>query len=962
MIRVESHKPCQLVYSLCKHEYLGYILEPHIVQLNTQGSLLLTHQRLFSSTASEFARYLDEDDFSILKRLDQTEQEFLIRQYTQKPIRPSVFFKEKFDEKTYAFLRPRLDKILNEILPRLKNKPLFEMGKDGNPSFKPLILAEKPATVLFHFRRNEEGTRYFPTIKYLDKRIEFMYKDAEVISGTPAWLKLNGMLYYFEGSLDGKKLTPFLNKRYIEIPRSSERVYFKKFVLPLIEKHSVYAEGFDITTIKPEGQAVLKINPEAYGVQHLGLVFSYGDYEFSPGIGNSLSVYLSEINDQFTFIRVKRSPSWESEKIEQLKSLGLSAFDSSFFTLEKSINPNEEDSEINILYWINLHFKELEEFGFKIIQTGSGKVYFLGHQEINLEVKESGDWFDIHGNVRFGPYLIPFIELRNHILNHIKEFVLPSGEIALIPDKWFFDLGSLFTIGEGTKELRLKRIYAGLLNQYAENSLAKLSLSQKLNKLLDFEKIEPSTIPQNFKGKLRDYQKAGFDWFCFLKTYRFGGCLADDMGLGKTIQTLVFLQKIKEETEENPPTNLIIVPTSLIHNWVSESLKFCPDLKIYVHVGGDREKDPNQIPVSDIILTTYGITRIDQKLLEGFYFNYIILDESQNIKNPQSRIAQVVRGLKSQNRMILSGTPLENSLMDLWSQMSFLNPGLLGTQTYFQDNFQIPIEKKGDTERLSRLKSLIKPFVLRRTKQQVASELPPRTEQVIYSDMDQDQEDFYEKNRSYYRTELLKLIDARGLQKSRIAVLQGISRLRQIANHPKMVEPGYEGSSGKFNDVLELLDNTLKEGHKVLIFSSFTKHLSILKDRLLSENMPFAYLDGSTKNRSEVVKKFREEESIRIFLISIKAGGVGLNLIEADYVFILDPWWNPAVEKQAIDRTHRIGQTKNVFIYKFITKNSVEEKILALQGRKLHLTESLISIDPSFTKDLSLADIESILD
>ncbi len=965
MIRVDNNRPCKLVYSICKHEYLGYILEPHIVQLNAQGNLLLTHQRLFSATASEFSKFLEEDDYPLLKRLDQSDQEFLIREYTKKPIRPTLFFKEKFNENTLAHFRIKLDQILNETLLLLKNKPLFEMGKDGNPCFKPLQISEKPATILFHFRRNELGTRYFPTIKYLEKRIEFMYKEAEVICSKPAWLLLEGMLYNFEGNLDGKKLIPFLSKRFIEIPRSSERVYFKKFVLPLIEKYSVYAEGFDITTINPTGKAVLKLNSKAYGSDYAYLQFKYGDYEFSPGQGNPLSVYLSEINNEFTFIRVKRSPSWEQDMVLKLKNIGLQAYDSAFFKVALHPEFDEPDSVKDMLNWVNDHFSTLESLGFTLEQSG-GKIYFLGHQEINLQINDSGDWFDILGTVQFGPFKIPFLALRDHILKHIKEFLLPSGEIALIPDKWFFELGSLFSIGEGGDKLRLKRIYAGLLQQYAENSLATLTLSAKLRQMLDFERIEPATIPVGFKGKLRDYQKAGYDWFCFLNTYRFGGCLADDMGLGKTIQTLSLLQKIKEDSllsaSVKNPASLIIVPTSLIHNWISESERFTPDLKIYVHTGSERIKEADSFKNFDLILTTYGITRIDQKIFDQFYFSYIILDESQNIKNPHSKIAQVVRGLKSESRLILSGTPLENSLMDLWSQMTFLNPGLLGSQSFFLNTFQIPIEKKGDQERLHRLKGLIKPFLLRRTKQQVASELPPRTEQVIYSDMTPEQEEYYEKTRAYYRTELLKMIDAKGLQKSRIAVLQGISRLRQIANHPKMVDLAYENSSGKFDDVLELLSNTLEEGHKVLIFSSFTKHLALLKAHLEIQNTPFAYLDGSTKNRSDVVKSFREEESIRVFLISIKAGGVGLNLVEADYVFILDPWWNPAVEKQAIDRTHRIGQTKNVFIYKFITKNSVEEKILALQSRKLHLTESLISIDPSFTKDLSLSDIKSLLE
>ncbi len=961
MIRIDSTKPCQLVYSLCKHEYLGYLIEPHIVQLNSQGGMTLTHQRLFSSTASEFSTFLGEEDLTIIKRLDQSEQEFLIRSLSNKPIRPSLFFKEKFNEKTYLQIRPRLDLILNEVLPKIKESLFFEMGKDGNPIYKPIKLAERPATILFHFRRSNEGTRYFPTIKYLERKIEFMYKEAEVICEKPAWLLLEGILYNFEKDLDGKKLAPFLNKRYIEIPKSSEKVYFKKFVLPLIEKYSVYAEGFDITTTKPEGKAILKINREAYGETHLCLQFIYGDYEFSPRQGKSLSVYLSEINDQFTFIRVRRNSAWEEEMVKKLKELGLKEFDSSFFQLN-ILEENENPENKNILYWINYNYIPLTEAGFEILQTSKGKQYLLGNYSINLEIKETGDWLDIYGNVEFGTYSIPFLHLRDHILNHIREFQLPSGEIALIPEKWFFDFETLFSFSQEKTELKIKKIYAGLINQYSQSVLTDLRISEKLKKILDFEKIESAPIPRNFKGKLRDYQKAGYDWFCFLHQYRFGGCLADDMGLGKTIQTLALLQKIKEDHLDPGLMSLIIVPTSLIYNWVSECALFTPDLNIYAHTGGDREKTLDKIPVCDIFLTTYGITRIDHAFLSTINFNYIILDESQNIKNPQSRIAQVVRSLKSNHKLILSGTPIENSLLDLWSEMSFINPGLLGSQAYFTENFLFPIEKKADLLRLNRLKVLIKPFILRRTKKQVASELPERTEQVIYSSMTPSQEEFYENNRAYYRAELLKLIDSKGLAKSKIAILQGISKLRQIANHPKMVDLEYQETSGKFNDVLELLENALEEGHKVLIFSSFTKHLALIRSHLEEVLIPFCYLDGSTKNREEQVKRFRREENTRIFLISIKAGGVGLNLVEADYVFILDPWWNPAVEKQAVDRSHRIGQTKNVFIYKFITKNSVEEKILALQSKKLHLTESMISIDPSFTKDLSLSDIHSLLD
>jgi SNF2 family DNA or RNA helicase len=353
---------------------------------------------------------------------------------------------------------------------------------------------------------------------------------------------------------------------------------------------------------------------------------------------------------------------------------------------------------------------------------------------------------------------------------------------------------------------------------------------------------------------------------------------------------------------------------------------------------------------------------MDIDLFKSFYFHYIILDESQIIKNPISKISRSVRSLKSKFKLVLSGTPVENSVLDLWSQMSFVNPGLLGNHHFFNDNFVIPIDKKQDFDKAEKLQSIIKPFILRRTKQQVASELPPKTENIYYSDMSPAQEELYEETKSYYRNEILKMIAEQGIGKSHIYLLQGLNKLRQIANHPKIIDEFYEGDAGKFSDVIHTLENIMTKGHKVLVFSQFVKHLKIFKDYFEQQNIDFAYLDGSTTNREEVVNHFKQDEEKQVFLISIKAGGVGLNLTEADYVFILDPWWNPAVEQQAIDRTHRIGQKNNVFIYKFITRNTVEEKILALQGRKKQIADSLIITEESFIKTLTAQDIKAILE
>jgi SNF2 family DNA or RNA helicase len=403
------------------------------------------------------------------------------------------------------------------------------------------------------------------------------------------------------------------------------------------------------------------------------------------------------------------------------------------------------------------------------------------------------------------------------------------------------------------------------------------------------------------------------------------------------------------------------MPTSLVYNWMNEAKKFAPKLKIHAHTGTFRNKDIEIFSNYDVVITTYGISRVDIEILKSFFYEYIILDESQNIKNPASKSFKSVKTLKSKHKLILSGTPVENTVNDLWTQMSFINPGLLGSQSLFYTEFVIPIEKKKDEEKASKLQALIKPFVLRRTKTQVATELPPKTENLFYCQMSEEQKEYYEEIKSEYRNELLLNLENGGFKKSQVQVLQGLTKLRQIANHPRMIDEDYTGDSGKFENVIHTLENVLSRGHKVLVFSQFVRHLAIYRKYFDSEKTPYAYLDGATAKRGEVVKEFQSNKDIKLFLISIKAGGVGLNLTEADYVFILDPWWNPAVEQQAIDRTHRIGQNKNVFIYKFITKDTVEEKILALQNRKRKVAESLITTEESFVKSLTVKDIEDIL-
>nr|WP_294795367.1 DEAD/DEAH box helicase [uncultured Mucilaginibacter sp.] len=963
MLRVDSSKPCQIIYAIARHEYLGYVIEPHIVQLNPNGEFSLTHQRLFSNTATEFSNCLADTDLKLIKLLEEIEQGAVIKRYYKKLIRPSEFFAKVFTEQLFETIRPKIEKRLAEAFNLMGSKEIYLMSKEGYPAERKLQIAEEPASVLFHFRRNEEEIRYFPTIKYKGMRIEFMFKNAEIICNHPAWMLMDDTVYYFDKEIEGKKLQPFLNKRYIAIPKSSEQSYFEKFVAPLIEKHNVYAEGFTINTEKYDARPVLKPIYVEGGTSQLQLYFKYAGYVFPYGDGRHISVRIERNGDDYTFHRIKRSVSWEKGKLQLLEGLGLKTASSLFQNLEVASADDDDNQSFSVFEWLNQHHQQLIDDGFEIDQPEGQKRYVFGSSKIDLQVQENNDWFDIHAVVHFGPYQIPFIQLRNHILNHKKEFTLPSGEIAVIPESWFSQYGNLLHFSEGGEKLKLRRHHIGLVNSLAEGEMAEVIMTRKLQKLTNFEELEVLPIPVHFNGLLRHYQQAGYNWFHFLKNYHFGGCLADDMGLGKTIQTLALLQKHKEDAEVDggKSTSLVVMPTSLIYNWLNEAKKFAPQLRLMVHTGTFRYKQADVFANYDVVITTYGITRIDIDLLKEYFFDYIILDESQNIKNAASKSFQSVKQLKSRFKLILSGTPVENTVNDLWTQMSFINPGLLGSQQYFQNEFVTPIEKKKDEDKARKLQALIKPFVMRRTKEQVATELPPKTENLFYCQMSEEQASVYEEVKSEYRNELLKSLEDGTFAKSQIQVLQGLTKLRQIANHPSMIDQEYEGDSGKFENVTHTLSTVLDGGHKVLIFSQFVKQLTIYRNYMEEQKIPYVYLDGATQNRGDVVKQFQEDKNTRVFLISIKAGGVGLNLTEADYVFILDPWWNPAVEQQAIDRTHRIGQTKNVFIYKFITKDTVEEKILALQQRKLSLSRALITTEDSFIKSLTADDIKEIL-
>jgi SNF2 family DNA or RNA helicase len=978
-MKVSAAQPFQIVYSLYTHEYLGYLFESYIVHLDDKGKLTFQHQNISSKNAREFSKGLDDRDFELIEIMDSMQQDAIVKKFYNKVAKPGEFFSKIYDKsKGNELIQEQIEEYLEKrrarVLERIRGKMLFEMGNDGEPTWRPIAIQEKRASIQFHFMRTPENTNYFPTITYNGKKLELPNPSAYLVCKQPAWMILNNKLYGFDKPVDGRKLLPFFSKKFVVIPKNLEETYYNRFIGPLIASFDdVEAKGFDISKETYDPSPVLTLSElhtaqstqpadlfedrpaedttDEAGKIVFDLSFKYGKHRFRGETLGPVNVTVERQNDDYIFHRVERKTDHEKNFLNTLQKLGLP-----MKGFRVAVSKSEAFS------WLNENRVNLLNLGFEVSQPESrDKKYFVGKAVIEVEVRENIDWFDIHAKIKFGDYEIPFKELRKLILKKKVEFKLPNGEIAIIPDVWLTKYADLFALseteGKGEKPV-LRKHHLNLVKELEEGNLAKVHVSEKLKNLASFTGIRNYEFPKGFVGELRPYQKAGYNWLRFLNEYRLGGCLADDMGLGKTIQTLAMLQW---EKEAGAGTSLLVMPTSLVYNWEMEAAKFTPQLKVLTYTGTLRNKDIERFKNYDLVLTSYGITRLDVDSLKEFYFNYIILDESQVIKNPTSNIAKAVRELKSRFKLVLTGTPIENTTLDLWSQMNFVNTGLLGPQSYFKNEYQNPIEKKGDETRSKKLHAVIKPFVLRRHKSQVATELPEKVESTQYSSMTAEQEKKYEEVKSYYRGKILDLIDKEGIGNSRFMLLEGLTKLRQLANHPKMVEQSYDGDSGKLEDITHMLTNALVEGHKVLVFSQFVKHLSIVRHYLAANRIEYAYLDGASTDRKEQVERFNKDPNLKVFLISIKAGGLGLNLTEADYVFILDPWWNPAVEAQAVDRAHRIGQKRKVFTYKFITRGTVEEKILTLQQKKLKLSSDLITTEESFMKQLTREDIEQML-
>ena len=584
---------------------------------------------------------------------------------------------------------------------------------------------------------------------------------------------------------------------------------------------------------------------------------------------------------------------------------------------------------------------------------------------ISVSVNSGLDWFDTSLKVKFGDQDVSLKQLQKSVKNRSKFIELGDGTIGLLPEEWIEKFSKYFRSGEvGKDSIRTHKMnFSEVSELYEEEVLtneAREQLAYYHSKMASFQSIEKVEVPKELNATLREYQKEGLNWLNFLDEFGFGGCLADDMGLGKTIQIIAFILSQREKGRKN--TNLIVVPTSLIFNWQAEVEKFAPSIKIKTIYGVDRIKNSHDFDNYEIILTSYGTLLSDIRFLKEYTFNYIFLDESQAIKNPESQRYKSVRLLKSRNKVVLTGTPIENNTFDLYGQFSFACPGLLGNKQAFQDNYSAPIDKFKDTRRAIELQKKINPFLLRRTKAQVAKELPDKTEMVIYCEMEEEQRKVYDS----YKQEFKEFLMASKSQKKymdTMYMLAGLTKLRQICNSPALIndQEYYGDSSAK---ITVLMDEITSKSpyHKIIVFSQFVSMLDLIKIELEKSNIPFEYLTGKTKNRQDRVEEFQTNSEVRVFLISLKAGGTGLNLTAADYVYLVDPWWNPAVENQAIDRCYRIGQKKNVVAVRLICPNTIEEKIMKLQESKKELVNDLIKTDASILKSLSKEDLIGFFD
>ena len=990
----------QFIVTITEHRYLGWIAVPALAAKD-QESFISIREQITIARIEGCGYSFSDTELKILKLFDKFSDTNLTRIYTNtKNI--NDFYAKLTSQRLEERIRPFIEKYLAGMFELIKSAeiPVYYRRPNYNNLYENdrIYFAESSAEAVFNFELEGSNLKYYLTIRHRNEHINLLDKSLLILCNQPCFVILNQTLFSFP-EIDANKLKPFIQKPWISIPETALDKYMGTFVLNAIKNFKVDIKGFKIINNEPAFLASLFVEENLEGIPVLALKFKY-DNRYFIGTGNKNSdVTLSNENDGYCFTIFTRKHEWEKQMENLLVKRYACTLQGNNYFLPQYFNAPEDNNENhlnNLILWLGENAEMLKNDGFEIVQTDIAKSFFIGKIDLQLQMSDKPDWFELDAIVIIGEFKIPFKRFKYNILHNIHHFTLPDGSLAVLPNEWFAKYQEILKFAkEDGDRLLIDKIHFNLLDEsdeyFADNKNFASIYAHKPDTTVD--------VPAGVKANLRSYQKEGFSWMLHLHRHKFGGILADDMGLGKTLQTLTLLQQIYEpltthsqhtiksqkpnlsgqlsffDEELNPveivendtklnKTNasLIVMPKSLIHNWENEIKKFCPNLLVYTYATGNRIRSKDIWKIFrhyHIILTSYGMVRNDLEFLTTYKYHYVILDESHYIKNPASKVYQAVDGLTSDHRLALTGTPIENSLFDLWAQFNFINPGLLGSNNYFKNHFVVPIQKNSNEKREEKLQKIIAPFILRRKKQDVAKDLPPLSEQILYCTMSDEQKLLYEREKSSIRNAVFEKMESQGADKTRLFALQALMRLRLMANHPVLVNKEYAFDSGKLDRIIRNLINLRAENHKVLIFSSFVRHLKLLETYFVKLRWKYSLLTGSTQNRKEVIEAFANDPENRVFLISLKAGGVGLNLTEADYVFIIDPWWNPAAEKQAINRAHRIGQDKKVMVYRFITQDSIEEKIIQLQEKKALLAQTFVNENNPF-KTLTDKEIQSL--
>ncbi len=777
--------------------------------------------------------------------------------------------------------------------------------------------------------------------------------EARMDLATPRLFLSSGIVFFddYAAVLDGPEslrwIGYFRKKGSIEVPAAEKEILLEQLTssgqLPPVQLPADLQFNEEQATPKPH----LRVEPSRSSRADTAdlrcyLTFRYGESSVTPE-SPARGVY--QKRSRTLLLRDRDA---ESKARQELSELGA-----------KPVDADETNQPAG---WI-LRSRKLPELVQALLPAGwdieaEGKL--IRHAgAFSVRVSTGIDWFELHAEADYGGARAKLPDLLRAAKRGETLVKLDDGSYGILPEEWLARLGALPRLGEEHDGvIRFRRNQAGLLDALlAAQPEAEWdeTFAAARDALRWFDGLKPASQPEGFEGQLRGYQLEGLSWMHFLRRFGFGGCLADDMGVGKTAQVLALLE---ERRVQGLGPSLVIVPRSLIFNWRQEAARFTPKLRVLDHTGMGRNVEA--LGEVDLVLTTYGTLRRDAAEFRNLTFDYVVLDESQAIKNSGSESAKAVRLLRGNHKLALSGTPVENHLGELWSLFEFLNPGMLGAASVFKISGGVARNPSEETRSL--LAKSLRPFILRRTKDQVAKELPEKTEQTLFCDLEPVERKLYDELRGHYRGSLLERIRSTGLAKSKMHILEALLRLRQAACHPGLIDPKRtHEQSAKLELLLMQLDDVMEGGHKALVFSQFTSMLAIVRQRLDKKKIAYAYLDGQTVNRQKVVEQFQGDEKCKLFLISLKAGGLGLNLTAAEYVFLLDPWWNPAVEAQAIDRAHRIGQLQKVFAYRLIARDTVEEKVLALQNTKRALADAIINADNSLVSGLGRDELELLL-